>query len=594
MPGWLFYWPNAGPGRIHRGEFLSEAGMTAVILVPLLPLLTLASVAIGPRGSQERRARIGALPIVAAFLGAIMILVEVASQGPIAVRFYEPESAAPTVFPVGFYFDRLSAVMMVLITGIGIIIYTYSMRYMQQERGYARFLALMTLTVVTLLCMVSSANLMMLLVCWQLLTPLFSMLAHRYEHRPTLDGAFKTFALWRAADLAFLAGIVLAHALYGTIEFQDLAVRAASTPVALPLWPGGGLEISGVTAVTLLLFVGAMGKSAQFPLHLWMPGTLYAPTPVSALMHAGLVNAGGFLINRLAPLYGQSETALHVVFLVGGATLLFGACLMLVQNDIKNTLAFSTVGQMGYMVMECGLGAFALAVFHLIAHGLFKATAFLNSGHVIHKARQEPAMPHAGHVMEERELPRLTWTTGFATTLLLPLVILLATHGVLRIPLLESQGTVIFLFFTWVTSSQAILTLTRLRAVASWKVSAAMLLTLVFVVFTYLFAAETFTRFLYPDPEDVARYFRTAALPGRLFDALVGATTLLTILTWFSLYAQAHGRTISMPDWVAAPRDRLYVLLMNRLYVDALYAKLGRGVLGAAHGVDKRAFGRVW
>ncbi len=566
--------------------------MTALILVPLLPLLTVAIVMIGPRGSQDRRAGIGVLPLVAAWAGAVMILMQVVSQGPISIRFYEPGSAASLVFPIGFYFDRLSAVMMVLITGIGTIIYRYSIRYMQQERGYVRFLALMTLTISVLLCMVSSANLMMLLVCWQLLTPLFSMLSHRHEHQPTLDGAFKTFAMWRTADMAFLAGIVLAYALYGTIEFQELAVRAASSAVALSLWPGIGLEISGVTAVTLLLFVGAMGKSAQFPLHLWMPGSLYAPTPVSALMHAGLVNAGGFLINRLAPLYGQSDTALHVVFLVGGVTVIFGACMMLTQSDIKNTLGFSTIGQMGYMIMECGLGAFALAVFHLIAHGLFKATAFLNCGNVIHKARQEPAVPHAGHVVEEHELPHLTWTTGFVTTLLLPLVILLATHGVLRIPLLESQGTVIFLLFAWVTSSQAILTLTRLRAVASWKVSAAMLLTLLFVVFTYLFAAETFTHFLYPNPEDVARYFKAAALPGRLFDALVGATTLLMILTWVYLYAQAHGRTMSMPDWVATPRDRLYVLLMNRLYVDVLYAKLGRGVLRVAHCMDKGAFGR--
>jgi len=565
--------------------------MTALILVPLLPLLTMAIVTIGPRGSQDRRAGIGVLPLVAAWAGAVMIFVQVVSQGPVSIRFYEPGSAASLAFPIGFYFDRLSATMMVLITGIGTIIYRYSIRYMHQERGYARFLALMLFTIFVLLCMVSSANLMMLFVCWQLLTPLFSMLSHRYEHQPTLDGAFKTFAMWRTADMAFLAGIVLAYALYGTIEFQELFARAAATPFTLSPLPG--LEVSGATAVTLLLFIGAMGKSAQFPLHLWMPGSLYAPTPVSALMHAGLVNAGGFLINRLAPLYGQSETALHVVFLVGGVTVIFGACMMLIQSDIKNTLGFSTIGQMGYMIMECGLGAFALAVFHLIAHGLFKATAFLNCGNVIHKARQDPVWPHAGHLVEEHELPRLTWTIGFVTTLLLPLVILLATHGVLRIPLLESQGTVIFLLFAWVTSSQAILTLTRLRAVASWKVSVAMLLTLFFVVFTYLFAAETFTHFLYPNPEDVARYFKAAALPGRLFDALVGATTLLMILTWVYLYAQAHGRTMSMPDWVATPRDRLYVLFMNQLSVDVLYAKLGRGVLRVAHCVDKRMLGRV-
>ncbi len=282
-----------------------------------------------------------------------------------------------------------------------------------------------------------------------------------------------------------------------------IIIRAADTPVMVSLWPG--MDMSGATAVTLLFFVGAMGKSAQFPIHLWLPGSLFAPTPVHALLHAGIINAGGFLINRLAPLFGLSSTTLHVAFVVGTLTAILGASMMLAQNDIKKTLGFSTIGQMGYMIMECGLGAFALAVFHLIAHGLFKATVFLNCGNVIHKARQEPHFPHVDHQTEEPGLSRLTWFTGFVTTLFIPLLILLVTHGVLRIPLLESQGTVIFLFFIWITSSQAILTLTRLRQVASWKVSAAMLMTLLFIVFVYLFAVESFTRFLYPDPEEVVR-----------------------------------------------------------------------------------------
>ncbi|MEW6543353.1 MAG: proton-conducting transporter membrane subunit [Nitrospirota bacterium] len=567
--------------------------MSSTILVPLLPLLAALIVAVGPRSSVDRRAMIGVCPLVAALLGAIATLVSVASHGPISLRWYEPGPAIPFALPIGLYVDRLSAVMMVLITAIGILIYTYSMRYMQQERGYTRFLALMLLTIVVLLCMVSSANLVMLLVFWQLLTPLLSLLAHRHEHQATLDGAFKTFTLLRTADMAFLAGIVLAFALYGTVEFQELAARAASRAIALPLWPGGGLEISGATAVTLLIFIGAMGKSAQFPLHVWLPSSLYAPTPVHALLHAGIINAGGFLLNRLAPLYGLSSPTLHMVFVVGMLTAVLGACMMLTQNDIKKTLGFSTIGQMGYMIMECGLGAFALAVFHLIAHGLFKATVFLNCGNVIHKARQEPVFPHIPHAVEEPGLSRLTWSTGFVTTLLLPLVILLVTHGVLRIPLLESQGTAIFLFFTWVTSSQAILTLTRLRAVASWKVSAAMLLTLLFVVFTYLFAAEAFTSFLYPDPRDVAFYFQAAALPGWLFDGLIVGTVLLTILGWVYLYAQAHGRTVQVPAWVDELRVRLYVLLMNRFYVDALYARFGRGVMRVADYVDKGSFGRL-
>ena len=138
-----------------------------------------------------------------------------------------------------------------------------------------------------------------------------------------------------------------------------------------------------------------MSKSAQFPLHMWLPDSLYAPTPVHALLHAGIINAGGFLLARLAPLYALSPATLHLVFAVGMLTALLGSSMMLVQNDIKKTLGYSTIGQMGFMIMECGLGAYGLAIFHLIAHGLFKGTIFLNCGYVIHAARQEPRQPPA-------------------------------------------------------------------------------------------------------------------------------------------------------------------------------------------------------
>jgi NADH-quinone oxidoreductase subunit L len=562
--------------------------MAFLVLIALLPVLTAFIVMTGDRADQERNARAGTLPIVAAFFGSIVTLVRVSSEEPITVRLYDPEAVSNVAFPIGFYIDRLSAVMMVLITGVTTLIYRYSTGYMYQDRGFRRYLGILALTTSVLLCMVSSANLVMLFVFWQMLSYLLFLLAHNHGHPATLAGAVNTFTLLRVSDVGFLAGIIMAYSLYGTFEFQTLFSRAAENPVTLSLWPALGWEISGVTAVTLLIFIGAMGKSAQFPIHTWLPRSLYAPTPVHALLHAGIINAGGFLLNRLAPLYGQSSTTLHVVFITGMLTAILGATMMLTQNDIKKTLGFSTIGQMGYMIMECGLGAFSLAVFHLIAHGVFKATVFLNCGNVIHKARQEPSFPQIDREAVEGKLSNLTWSTGFVTTLLLPLVILLVTHGVLHIPLLESQGTVIFLFFIWVTSAQAILSLTRIRAVASWKVSAAMLSTLLLVVFTYLFAVESFTHFLYPDPTEVASYFKAAALPGRLFDSLVAGTTLLIVLSWFYLYAHAHGRTFHIPASIESLLAHLYVLFMNRLYIDLLYLKVGRMVILIAHRLEKR------
>jgi NADH-quinone oxidoreductase subunit L len=568
-----------------------EVGMSLVMLVPLLPLLAVIIVLVGQPETQHGRMRLGVLPLAAAFVGSVMALAVVVSEGAVSIRLYDPSSIANLALPLGFYIDRLSAVMMVLISAVGTIIYRYSVNYMYQDPGYRRFLALLGFTTFVLLCMVSSANLVMLVVFWQLLSYLLYLLAHNLTHAATLEGAYRTFTLLRVGDVAFLAGIALGHSLYGTIEFQELFARAAETPIMLSPLPG--VEISGPTAVALLLFIGAMSKSVQFPLHIWLPHSLYAPTPVTALLHAGIINAGGFLINRLAPLYGLSPATLHVAFVVGTLTAILGASMMLTQNDIKKTLGFSTIGQMGYMIMECGLGAFALAVFHLIAHALFKATAFLNCGNVIHKARQEPMFPHTNQPNEQAEFSRLTWSTGFFTTLLMPLMILLVTHGVLQIPIRDSQGAVIFLFFIWVTSSQAILTLTRLRAVASWKVSAVMLLTLLVVVFTYLFAAERFTAFLYPDREEVASYFRAAALPGPLFDGLVAMMTLLILVGWFYLYARTRGHRMPMPSWLEKLHVHLYVVFMNRLYLDVVYAKLALAVMRVASRVDKGVSGRT-
>jgi NADH-quinone oxidoreductase subunit L len=551
-----------------------------ILLAPLAAAL-LTAIPVGWTGRKVYG--IGVLAHILAFGLAVWVLREVAAPGhdPIRISLFPSPWSSLVNFELSI--DRLAAVMMVLITGIGALIYLYSVRYMQSERGRARFHTLLALAVFVLLCMVSSANLLMLFIFWQLLSWILSLLAYNYSHPPTVKGAFRTFTMLRLGDVAFLAGIVLAYSLYGTLDFDPLFRRAVGNPITFWLFkPDSGIEVGGATIVTLLIFIGAMSKSAQFPLHMWLPDSLYAPTPVHALLHAGIINAGGFLLNRLAPLYGLSPATLHAVFAVGLLTALLGASMMLTQNDIKKTLGYSTIGQMGYMIMECGLGAFALAVFHLIAHGLFKATIFLHCGNVIHAARLDPRLPPKTETSDQTDFSLLTWLTGFATTLILPLIILLAAHGVLNITFRDSQGVEIFLFFSWVTSSQAILTLYRLHAVASRKVAALMLLMLLLVVSTYLLAAEAFTYFLYPMPGEVAHYFQAAALPGWLFDVLVGVTALFVILGWVLIYAKSHGRSIRMPEWIGELHVRFYLFLMNRLYMDALLLRLGRGCARAA------------
>jgi NADH-quinone oxidoreductase subunit L len=543
------------------------------VLILLSPLAAGLIIGLLGRAIGPKAVRLGVAAEVISFALSLLVLYEVTTRGPQTIHLSPWNDG---ILQWGLHIDRLSSVMLVHIAAISTLIHLFSIRYMQQERGYTRFHSLLAFTTFVLFGMVSSANLLMLFIFWQLLSWLVPLLSFNHSHPLTVRGAFRTFIMQRIGDVAFLAAVVLAYGSYGTLDFQQIFFRAAEVQSSLFLGPGASFAMRADTAITLLIFIGAMTKSAQFPLHMWLPDSLYAPTPVHALLHAGIINAGGFLLTRLAPLYDLNPPTLHLVFAVGLLTTLLGSSMMLVQNDIKKTLGYSTIGQMGFMIMECGLGAYGLAIFHLIAHGLFKGTIFLNCGYVIHAARQEPRLPPKSEAIERSQFSTLTWLTGFLTTLILPLIILLAAHGILRIPVGDSQGTTIFLFFGWATSSQAILTLYRLRAVATWKVAASMLFTLFLVVVTYLLAAESFTHFLFPAPGEVAGHFQAGALPVLLFDILVSAFALVIILGWMLIYAESHGRTIGMPDWVNKLRVRIYLLLMNRLYLDAVAIRFVR------------------
>ncbi|MFI5304780.1 MAG: proton-conducting transporter membrane subunit [Nitrospiria bacterium] len=560
------------------------------LIIFLAPLIAALIIGFSYGLDHHKVYRIGVLAQVFALLVALQVLYSVVNKGPIMINFSLFPFAANGIFQFGFNIDRLAALMMVHITAVSTIVYVFSIRYMQQDHKFNWFFSLLSLTTFVLLCMISSSNLLMLFFFWQILGWLLCLLSHNYSHPTTVRGANRTFFMLRVGDVAFLLGILLAYNLYGTVDISKLFDMASRVHASFSLLPWGGMEISGATAVTLLIFIGAMSKSAQFPFHMWLPDSLYAPTPVHALLHAGIINVGGFLLNRLAPLFGESPTTLHLVFTTGALTALLGAGMMLTQNDIKKTLGYSTIGQMGYMIMECGLGAFALAIFHLIAHGLFKATIFLNCGNLIHSTRLEPRVPTKDKTLEQGEFSLLTWLTGFIATLVLPLIILLVAHGVLSLPLRNSQGIVIFLFFSWVTSSQAILTLYRLRAVASPKISALMLLTLLLVVLTYLMAAQAFMYFLYPETDKVAAYFNDAALPEWIFDVIVETMALAVMLNWFFIYAKSHGKTLRMPEWVNKVETIIYLLFMNRLYLDSLSLKFKGNITSFVNRLDKSRF----
>ena len=556
------------------------------ILILLAPFVAAVYSALPNRKTDDRNYNFGVFALAVALVVAIVALVQTAAPGYEATPLEickTPWSFLPTI---ELSIDRLSAVMMVLIASIGLVLYRYSVRYLQSELGQSRYQALLAFTISTLLVMVSARDFLLLFLAWQLLSWLLSHLIYNYAHQLTARSSFRTFIMLRAGDIAFLAGIVLAYQLWGTIEFSELFKQSAANPIMLPLF--GGFKLSGATAVTLLLFVGAMSKSAQFPLHMWLPDFLFAPTPITALLHAGIINAGGFLMTRLAPLYVQSPATLHVAFAVGLATAVLGTSMMLVQNDIKKALGYSTIGQMGYMIMECGVGAYSLAIFHLMAHGLFKATIFLNCGNVIHETRHEPKQPEKP--AEGPSLSVVTWVLGLMTSLAFPLLILWGVHELLHIPLgSDSQGLTIFLLFSWITASQAMLTLYRLRGAKSIKAQVVMLVVVTIATLVYLFSAEVFTRFLYPKEKEIA-YYQAASLPSGLFAGILVVAIALIFTGWVMAYTKRLGRTLNRPQIITRVQTTLYLCFVNRLYLDGVALRLRHTGKKTAETLDRSRF----
>ena len=562
--------------------------MTIPILILLFPLIAAILIGIFGKNIPTYVARVGVVATAISFFISAWTLYCVSTEGPIHFILWPSNPESSSVLKIGMWVDRLTAIMMVLITSVSTVIHVYSIRYLEGDPGYARFFALLSFMTFVILSLVSSPNLFMLFVFWQLLSwALYLTLAFNFPNRPACQNAFKTFFVHRVGDVSFLFGIFLAYKYFGTLEFADLFKAAADQPQMISLF-SGMLDISAVTAIALLIFVGAMAKSAQFPLHVWLPDTMDSPTPVSALMHAGIINAGGFLLNRLAPFYALSPNTLHIVFVIGVLTVLLGASMMLAQNDIKKMLGFSTMGQMGYMIMECGLGAFALAIFHLIAHGLFKASLFLGAGKGIHAAREEPKLPDSPDHGPKKSSNQLTFITGLILTLIMPLIILMVAHGMLNIPLQDAHGAVILLFFAWVTASQVMFSLFRMHAVASWKVASSMIVALFLIGFAYLWAAEVFTHFLYPGPGVSDGFFVAAALNPRVFDMLILLSTVFILTSWVSVYTNAKGKKFFNTNWVNSFRKPLYILLINRFYVDFVYVRWSKNVLRLAQKVALR------
>ena len=355
------------------------------------------------------------LGVLVAFILSAMTLKSVALDG---ARFNETLYTWMVVgglkMEVGFLVDSLTAMMMVVVTFVSLMVHIYTIGYMEEDDGYNRFFAYISLFTFSMLMLVKSNNLLQLFFGWEAVGLVSYLLIGFWFNKPSAIFAnMKAFLVNRVGDFGFILGIGLIAAYTGTLNYGE--IFAKSNELGALNFPGTGWML--VTVICICLFIGAMGKSAQFPLHVWLPDSMEGPTPISALIHAAtMVTAGIFMVSRMSPLFELSDTALNFILVIGSITALFMGFLGIIQNDIKRVVAYSTLSQLGYMTVALGASAYSVAVFHLMTHAFFKALLFLGAGSVIMGMHHNQDIRWMGGV---RKYMPITWITSLLGSLAL-------------------------------------------------------------------------------------------------------------------------------------------------------------------------------
>jgi NADH-quinone oxidoreductase subunit L len=382
-------------------------------LIPLLPLASFLIVGMFGHWIREK-AHLIAVPAVAlSWAISVLAFLDVADGHHSTFRLYTWLTSGMLDVHIGITIDRLTSVMLLLVTTVSALVHVYTIGYMQGEPGYARFFSYIALFTFSMLMLVLADNFLQLFVFWEAVGLCsYLLIGHWYERPTAVAAATKAFIVNRVGDFGFILGLLLVFATFGSLDYATVfsAIGEKTGKAINVLEPiGGSLEVSTLTVICLLLFTGAVGKSAQVPLHVWLPDAMEGPTPISALIHAAtMVTAGVFMVARLAPLYNASPAAMSVVAVVGAMTMVLGATIAVTQTDIKRVVAYSTISQLGYMMMACGVGAYSAGMYHLLTHGAFKALLFLGCGSVIIALHHEQDMRRMGGLRDR--LPLTYWT----------------------------------------------------------------------------------------------------------------------------------------------------------------------------------------
>src|SRR5881397_266231 len=561
-------------------------------LIPLLPFAAFLIIGLFGHWIRERAHWIAVPAVGISFLLSAWIFTEVAKGEPIHVTLYSWIASGAFDVSIGLYIDRLTAAMLLLVTVVSGLVHVYTIGYMHGEPGYARFFAYVALFTFSMLMLVMSDNFLQLFIFWEAVGLCsYLLIGHWYERPSACSAATKAFIVNRIGDFGFLLGLLLIYLTFGSLEYRQVFVQApdlAQETFNLLRPFGGQWEVSTLTLICLLLFMGAMGKSAQVPLHVWLPDAMEGPTPISALIHAAtMVTAGVFLVARMAPLYSLSPAAMDVVAITGAATMVLGATIALTQFDIKRIVAWSTVSQLGYMMMACGLGAHAAGIYHLLTHGAFKALLFLGCGSVILALHHEQDMRRMGGLKDK--LPVTYWTMLIGSLALagFPLTAgFFSKDEILVSAWLASTLGKMLSLVGLVTAFLTAFYSFRLLFVAFWgesRVTAGhadhihepsptmtipLIILAVLSILTGYLGIPQFLAPVLPRPEGMAVPHADPAAAGiMLLATLMG---LGGIATAYLAYVKSPG----LPQQLADQWRNVYALSLNKWYVDELYDRL--------------------
>jgi len=395
---------------------ISQGLLLTVPLAPLAGALIagLAGRWVGKRGAHT----FTILGVLIAFICSAVVLSQVAAGARFNATIYEWMVLGKLVMEVGFMVDGLTAMMMVVVTFVSLMVHVYTIGYMEGDPGYQRFFSYISLFTFSMLMLVMSNNFLQLFFGWEAVGLVSYLLIGFWFKKPTAVFAnMKAFLVNRVGDFGFILGIGLLVAYTGSLNYTEVFAKApeiGKLTFPYPMWGGDWMLMS---VICICLFIGAMGKSAQFPLHVWLPDSMEGPTPISALIHAAtMVTAGIFMVARMSPLFELSDTALNFVLVIGAITALFMGFLGIIQNDIKRVVAYSTLSQLGYMTVALGASAYGVAVFHLMTHAFFKALLFLAAGSVIIGMHHDQDIRNMGGL--RKHMP-ITWITALLGSLAL-------------------------------------------------------------------------------------------------------------------------------------------------------------------------------